>query len=47
MLHKTTRVCYENIVDAGSTSRVYCTLGDMLACGESGYRDVKMVSVVD
>ena len=30
-------------MDAGGTSRVYCTVGDMLACG---YRDVRMVSVV-
>ena len=41
---KTTRVGYENIVDAGSTFRIYCW-GNMLACGESGCRDVGMISV--
>lgn len=34
-------------MDAGSTFRVYCTAGDMLACGESGCRDLRMVSVVN
>lgn len=40
--YKKTRVCYENIVDAGGTFRVYCW-GNMLTCGESSCRD--MISV--